>query len=84
MVTEIRNESETTFPNLAEIFSSNPNRTDHNYFSPGVVYLFSENVTPSPALKIRTSCKLSLRIAWMYFYFTLGTKGQHMGSLFTR
>lgn len=67
MATEIRNESETTFPNLAEIFSSNPNRTDYNYFSPGVVYLYSENVNPSPALKIRTSCKLSLRTAWMYF-----------------
>lgn len=62
MVTEIPNESETTFPNLAEIFSSN-----HNYFSPGVVYLYSENVNPSPALKVRTSCKLSLRTAWMYF-----------------
>lgn len=83
MVTEICNESEITFPNLAEVFSSNPNRTDHNYFSPGIVYLYSENVNPSPALKIRTSCKLSQNCLDV-FYFTLGTKGQRMGSLFMR
>lgn len=51
LVTETCNKTENTFPTLVEIFSSNPNRTDHNYF-PWVVYSYPENVNPSPALKM--------------------------------
>lgn len=36
LVTETGNKSENAFPSLAEIFSFNPNRSDHNYFPLGL------------------------------------------------